>query len=143
MATTKSVARKATSTVPAIEKKALAESNKSQGMRMLFDAGYTVTRVQGVFNAPYGYVYGVALRHGVIETAASRRAPRKGDDTRKPRAAARAAKVTKPVAKKATATKVSAVAARVAKASAAKAKPGRPTAARRAANRAPRAAQTA
>lgn len=61
----------------AIEKKALAMDNKSEGMRLLFDAGYTVVQVREVFDAPYGYVYGVALRHGVVETAASRRAPAK------------------------------------------------------------------
>lgn len=123
------MARNSTSTVPAIEKKALAESNKSAGMRMLFEDGYTVAQVRKVFNAPYGYVYGVADRAGFADTAASRRNPRK---TQAQKTKAVAAKVTK------AATTAKAKATRSPKATAPKAKAGRPTAARRAANRAPR-----
>lgn len=133
-------AAKAAST-PAIERKALAEDNKSAGMRMLFDAGYTVTRVQSVFNAPYGYVYGVALRHGVIATAANRRVSAE-PKAKRPVAKARPAKVT---AAKATGRKTTAVAkvARATKASTASttaAKAGRPSPARRQANRKARTA---
>jgi len=78
---------------PSIETKALAEENKSAGMRLLFEHGYSVTQVRTVFNAPYGYVYGVAQRAGFAETAAGRKtakaAPAKA--TKAP------AKVTKPV----------------------------------------------
>lgn len=120
----------------AIERKALAQKSKSGGMRMLFDAGYSVTRVKAVFNAPYGFVYGVAKRHGVVDTAAARRAPRKAPVARVAKAKV-TTKVTK-VASRAAAkpkTATQRVAARIAaKAPAAKVK-GRPTAARRAANR--------
>lgn len=114
---------RSTSTVQAIEKKALAESNKSAGMRMLFDAGRTVVEVQRIFDAPYGYVYGVAKRHGVVETAASRRVTKAPVKAARP---VRAAKVAKPVPVKARATKAS---------TASKVAAGRPTPARRAANR--------
>jgi hypothetical protein len=62
-----------------LEAKALKDSNKSEGMRTLFSAGYSVTQVRDLFKAPYGYVYGVAQRAGVAETAATRRV-RKADD---------------------------------------------------------------
>lgn len=58
---------------PAIETQALKAVSKSEGMRMLFEAGYTVTQVKAVFNAPYGFVYGVAQRAGFAETAANRK----------------------------------------------------------------------
>lgn len=60
-------------TRPSIETKALAAESKSAGMRMLFEAGYSVVQVKEVFNAPYGFVYGVAQRGGFAETAAARK----------------------------------------------------------------------
>lgn len=75
-----------------LETKALANSNKSAGMRSLFEAGYKVAEVKQVFNAPYGYVYGVAQRGGFAETAASRRAPAKAKAAAKPTKAAASAK---------------------------------------------------
>jgi len=112
---------------PSIETKALAEENKSAGMRLLFEHGYSVTQVRTVFNAPYGYVYGVAQRAGFAETAAARKtakaAPAKA--TKAP------AKVTKPAAKpvkavvKATTVAKKAVAAKPATVSKAKLAPPR------------------
>lgn len=119
---------KSTSTVPAIVKKALAESNKSEGMRLLLRSGMTVTQVKDAFNAPYGFVYGVALRAGLHETAANRRAPRKVVATK--------AKVAKKAAATQPSTASKVKAARSPKSTQKVA--GRPTAARRAANRAPR-----
>lgn len=131
------------------ERKALAQSKKSEGMRNLLDLGYTVTQVQRVFDAPYGFVYGVALRHGVIDTAANRRAVKAAKVAKVVAKATKAAtakplaKLTRPhVAVKATATRPStatSATSRVAAKLAAKAavKPGRPSAARRAANRKP------
>lgn len=57
-----------------LEKKALAEDTKSEGMRMLLTAGYEVTEVRDIFEAQYGFVYGVARRAGLVEATA--RAPR-------------------------------------------------------------------
>lgn len=137
-----------------IEAKALAMPTKSEGMRLLFDNGYTVVEVKDIFVAPYGFVYGVAARHnGANMTAAARRAP-KAQTARKAKApvarvskASPAVKVTKvagnrkarSVSEPASAT--AKVAARLAGQRAAKAapkRPGRPTAARRATNRKPR-----
>lgn len=67
------MARTTKASRPAIETKALAEENKSAGMRLLFEADYSVVQVKEVFNAPYGYVYGVAQRAGFVENAAARR----------------------------------------------------------------------
>ena len=78
-----------------LETKALASANKSEGMRILFEAGYKVAEVKQVFNAPYGYVYGVAQRGGFAETAASRRAPRKVQAARPAKAAAKATKASR------------------------------------------------
>lgn len=134
-AATKSTA--ANSGSNAIERKALAMDNKSEGMRLLFDAKYTVARVKAVFGAPYGYVYGVALRHGVIATAANRRVAKVTPKTK----ARTATKVTKVAGTKATARSTKAttsattrVAAKLAAKAPAKVS-GRPTPARRAANR--------
>lgn len=41
---------------------ALKEDNKSEGMRSLLRSGMTVAQVREAFDAPYGYVYGVAVR---------------------------------------------------------------------------------
>jgi hypothetical protein len=49
-----------------LEKKALGAASKSQGMRDLLEAGYTVLEVQDVFDAPYGFVYGVAVRGSFV-----------------------------------------------------------------------------
>lgn len=50
----------------ALETKALNADNKSEGMRMLFDQGYAVTEVRDLFDVPYGYAYGVAVRNGTV-----------------------------------------------------------------------------
>lgn len=120
---------------PAIEAKALSASSKSEGMRLLYDNGYSVAQVAKLFKAPYGFAYGVADRHGVVETAASRRAVKA--PAVKVTKVARAARTTKAPARKAETTSATArVAAKLAKGkSTPVAKPGRPTAARRAANR--------
>lgn len=71
-----------------LETKALAAESKSEGMRSLFDAGYTAAEIKEVFGAPYGFVYGVGVRHGAITStpraakpakaaAAAKAAPRK------------------------------------------------------------------
>jgi hypothetical protein len=73
-----------------LETKALANDNKSAGMRSLYEAGYTVAQVKDLFHAPYGYAYGVAQRGGYADTAASRRAPRNGSG---PKSSAKATKV--------------------------------------------------
>lgn len=150
-------------TKPQIEAKALAAESKSAGMRMLYDAGYQVAAVAKVFDAPYGFAYGVAVRHGVAESAAARRAPRA--ETKATKAKPSTAKAKAPVATKTAAkpvVKVTKVAGRTTKVSrsarparpadttsavarvsaklAAK-QPGRPTTARRAANRKVRAAK--
>jgi hypothetical protein len=101
-----------TSTRPQIEVKALAAESKSAGMRMLYDAGYSVAATAKVFSAPYGFAYGVALRHGVAETAAKRKGD--GSVTR-----AKAKSTAKAATKPSTATKTPV--ARVAKATAGKA----------------------
>ena len=49
-----------------LESMALAASSKSDGMRSLFEAGYSATEVKAVFGAPYGFVYGVGVRGGFI-----------------------------------------------------------------------------
>lgn len=60
-----------------IEKKALASENKSDGMRQMFDAGYSAKEIAALFGAPYGFVYGVGIRHGAITpTPRSEKAPK-------------------------------------------------------------------
>lgn len=112
---------------PSIEIKALAAASKSEGMRMLYTAGYKVSRVAEVFNAPYGFCYGVAQRAGVVATAAARRMP-KAVAPAKP-----AAKATKPVVAPPRTARTSATAK--VKAALATKKAGRPTIATRQANR--------
>lgn len=145
---------------PAIETKALAAESKSAGMRTLFDAGYKVAAVAKVFEAPYGFAYGVALRHGVAESAAARKGNGTNGTGKQASKPAKPAKRTSaPVARSAKATpavkitkvasrttkvarptdKISAT-ARVAQRIAAK-KAGRPSPERRAANRKVRAAK--
>lgn len=63
MATNRTGAQKA-----ALEKKALANENKSDGMRSLFEAGYDVATVRTLFGVPYGFAYGVATRAGFVES---------------------------------------------------------------------------
>lgn len=129
---------------PQVETKALAASTKSEGMRMLYDAGYSVSQVTKVFGCPYGFAYGVALRAGKVETAANRKVAKAkrpvavkvtkvaGKTTTKPAARSTAKVAAKP-------DKISATARVAAKIASAKGKPGRPSADRRQANRKPRA----
>jgi hypothetical protein len=136
-----------------LEAKALAADSKSEGMRLLFDAEYSVTQVKQIFGVGYAFAYGVAKRAGKVETAAARRAPKRAA---KPAAKAAAAKPTKRVtttkAPLATVKKVASGGKPVTSLAAAKAKtavkpplaikkPGRPSATRRAVNR--KAAMTA
>lgn len=107
---------KTTATQRKLEAKALAAKSKSEGMRMLFTAGYSVTRVSQVFGVGYPFAYGVAKRAGFAVTAAARR-PIKA-------VATKVAKVTK-VAK---ATVAKARASRTTKAAPAKATSRRRTA---------------
>lgn len=85
-----------------LEAKAQAAASKSEGLRMLLDAGYTVAEARTALNVPYGFAYGVAKRHGVIESAANRRAPVKA------KAAKSTAKAAPRAAKKSTAKRASA-----------------------------------
>lgn len=129
-----------------IEAKAKSASSKSEGMRMLFDAGKTVSEVSSIMNVNYAFAYGVAKRHGVVEQAASRRAPSKDVATKANSKGKSVGKGTLP--SKATTRQARTVAreqkaapaARIARSRVAQPveKPGRPSAARRAANRAPR-----
>ena len=51
----------------ALEAKAVAAETKSDGMRMLLEAGYSVLETKDIMGAQYGFVYGVAKRAGLIE----------------------------------------------------------------------------
>lgn len=137
MAQIQTASKASTTKQSAIERKALSMDNKSEGMRLLFDDGYTVVQVRQVFNAPYGYVYGVAQRHGVADSAATRRAPRKA--TTKAKAPARSASKTKATGRQPSKAQrqLAAPAPRTRKTKAAPVAKvvGRPTATRRAANR--------
>jgi hypothetical protein len=75
----------------ALETKALAAASKSEGMRMLLEAEYTVAQIRDIFDVPYGFVYGVAKRGKFI--APTPRAAKPKAKAEKP------AKVTKPAAK--------------------------------------------
>jgi hypothetical protein len=77
----------------ALEAKALAADSKSDGMRMLLEADYTVKEVRDIFGVPYGFVYGVASRGGFVQ--ATPRAPK----DEKPKAAPKAKAAAKPAAK--------------------------------------------
>lgn len=104
---------------PAAIKQALARAakadNKSEGYRLMLDAGLTVTEIVEATGAPYGFVYGVARRHGAItpEPRAAKAAAPKAKAAAKPAAKAAtkpAARSTakpaaKPAAKKATTRK--------------------------------------
>lgn len=72
-----------------LEKRALAEDNKSEGMRMLLKEGYTVAQVKDLFGAPYGFVYGVANRAGLV--TATPRAPKAAKAAKAPARPAKAA----------------------------------------------------
>lgn len=104
------MAQSAAATKAATEKKAVAaaKENKSEGLRLLFEADYTVGDAAAVLDVPYGFAYGVARRAGAVTPT-----------PRTPKAAPAA----KAAAPKASATKTAAakVAPR-AKASAAKSK---------------------
>lgn len=99
----------------ALEKKALAADTKSEGMRVLFENGYTVAEVKEIFGAPYGFAYGVASRGGYV-TATPRTAKPKAE-----KAATRTARPAKAAAKAPTKAKAPARPARPAKAPARKA----------------------
>lgn len=49
-----------------IQAKALASESKSAGMRLMLENGSSVSEVKEAFGAPYGFVYGVAKRAGLI-----------------------------------------------------------------------------
>lgn len=88
----------------ALEKKALAAETKSAGMRMLLEAGRSVSEVRQIFDAPYGFVYGVAVRAGLVEST-----PRAAKPTKAAKAAAKpAAKAKAAPAKPARAAKAAA-----------------------------------
>lgn len=70
------MARSTKTSTGGVEAQALAASSKSEGMRLLFEAGRTVSEVSKIMNAPYAFVYGVAKRAGKAETAAKRRLPK-------------------------------------------------------------------
>lgn len=99
----------------AIEKKALAAETKSEGMRMLFEAGYSVAEVKEIFGVGYGFAYGVASRGGYV-TATPRTAKPKAE-----KAATRPARPVKAAAKAPAKAKAPARPARPAKAPARKA----------------------
>ena len=61
---------------PIIEARARAAASKSEGMRILFDAGYSVADAARVIGVDYAFAYGVAKRAGQAETAAKRRPTR-------------------------------------------------------------------
>lgn len=94
----------------ALEKKALAEASKSEGMRQLFDAGYEAADIKELFGAPYGFVYGVGVRHGAITPEPKTSKPKAAKATTKT-ATARAAKATTAKAAPARAAKAPAKAA--------------------------------
>lgn len=54
----------------ALEAKALKADKKSAGMVMLFEKGYDVPEVAAIFDAPYGFPYGVAVRNGFVKPTA-------------------------------------------------------------------------
>lgn len=91
----------------ALEKKALAAGKKSEGMRMLLDADYSVADVKDIFDAPYGFVYGVAKRNGSVTPTprtAKAKAPAKAAKSARPaRPAAKAAPAKTPARKAAAA----------------------------------------
>lgn len=72
----------------ALVKKATAETNKSNGMRTLLDAGMEVKEVAEAFSAPYGFVYGVATRNGNVTPTP--RAPKAASTAKATKAPARA-----------------------------------------------------
>lgn len=142
------MARTATAKTNTVEAKALSASSKSEGMRMLFEAGYTVSAVTRVMGAPYGFVYGVAKRAGFAESAAKRKGVKAVPATKataKPKVTVRkVASATKPATNPVSQpTATARVAAKIASKAKAEAKrPGRPTAERRIANRKPRTQAT-
>ena len=98
----------------ALETKALAAKTKSDGMRMLFEAGYSALEVKEVMGVVYSFAYGVGVRGGFIEPTP--RAPKAEKAPAKAKAAKAApAKVKTPVKTKAAPAKVPARTARVAR----------------------------
>ena len=98
----------------ALEKKALAAGTKSEGMRMLLQADYSVRETADVFGAPYGFAYGVAQRlAGGDKPAGATRRVAKAKATKAP---------ARPVAKAKAAAPARAAKKTVAKPKAAKAK---------------------
>jgi DNA-binding protein HU-beta len=142
---------------PAIETKALAAASKSEGMRLLYDNGYSVSQVAKVFSVGYAFAYGVAKRAGKVDTAAARRAPKRTTPKVAPKLTPKAktqavvatvkkvASGGKPVqaqaAKSTAKARVTSLAAKATKPALVAKKPGRPSATRRTANR--KAAATA
>lgn len=86
--------------------KALKSESKSAGMRTMLEAGVPVNEVAAAFDAPYGFVYGVARRANLVTSTP--RTPKAATSKATTKAAA------KPAAK-ATASKVSATKASAAK----------------------------
>lgn len=78
----------------ALEAKALKAETKSEGMRMLFEAGYEVAEVRTIFEVPYGFAYGVAVRGGFV-TPTEREAKPKAAKAAKAPAKAAPAKATR------------------------------------------------
>lgn len=75
----------------ALEKKALASENKSDGMRTLFEAGYDVASVRTLFGVPYGFAYGVATRGGFVTSTPREAKPKTAKATKAaPKATAKA-----------------------------------------------------
>lgn len=91
----------------ALEKKALAASTKSEGMRMLFENGYATAEIKELFEAPYGFVYGVGVRGGFITSTPREASNGNGKAKAAPKAAATkvVAKAKAPAKAKATAAK--------------------------------------
>lgn len=56
-----------------LEAKAIASATKSEGMRTLYEAGYSVAQVSKIFGVGYAFAYGVAKRAGLQLQAAARR----------------------------------------------------------------------
>lgn len=104
------MAKSTGATKQALEKKALAASTKSEGMRMLFENGYSTAEIKELFEAPYGFVYGVGVRGGFI-TSTPREAKAASNGNGKAKAAPKVA-ATKVVAKAKAPAKAKATAAK-------------------------------
>jgi hypothetical protein len=159
------MARTSTKT-PAIESQALKADTKSEGMRILYEGGYTVAQVTKVFGVGYAFAYGVAKRGGFVQTAANRRPVKTEGKSVSAKAVTKAVKESRPVERKvasarrkanavepaltpgqkayrARKARVAAEAARSEAQVAVAKRAGRPTAERRAANRTSKVAAVA